>query len=87
MDLVNSRTYPQRTVPMNDIPKFLQEPLLCSSSFFGLEIPLVSLKVPKFSGTTLGEDTKGVMGTYQRSKTGSPVLVHLLSWKASYAFE
>ena len=86
MDL-DSKTYPQRTVPMNNIPEILQEPLLCSPSFFGLEIPLVSLNVPKFSDTTLGEDTKGVMGTYQRSKTGSPVLVHLLSWKASYAFE
>ena len=63
---------------MNGVPEILEEPLLCSSSFFGLEVPLVSLEVPVFSGASLQEDVKGIVGTYQKSKTGSLALVHPL---------
>ena len=38
-------TYPKWTVPTNDIPEILEEPLLWSSSFFRHEIPLVSLGI------------------------------------------
>lgn len=44
---------------MNDVPEILEEPLLRSSSLFGLEIPLVSLKVPKISGTNLRKGSRG----------------------------
>ena len=37
-----TKTYPEWTVPANDVPEILEEPLVPSSSFSGLEIPLVS---------------------------------------------
>ena len=69
-----SCTYPKRPVPTDDIPQILEEPLLCRSSFFGLEIPLVSLCVPAFS--VIDPREAWGVGTYRKSKMGSPVLVH-----------
>jgi hypothetical protein len=53
-------TYPKRTVPTNDVPKILEEPLLWSSSFFGQEIPHVSLGVFTFSVINSQEGVKGL---------------------------
>jgi len=41
--------YPERTVPTDNVPELLEEPLLRSSNLFGHEIPLVSLEVSTFS--------------------------------------
>ena len=41
---IKNATYPKGTVPTDDIPEILEEPLLRSSSFLGQEIPPVSLK-------------------------------------------
>jgi len=73
-------TYPKRTVPTNDVPEFLEEPPLHSSSFFELNIPLVSLKASTFSVISHREEVKGLccpLGTYRRSKMGSPAQAHL----------
>ena len=51
-------TYPQRAVPMNDIPEIFEEPLLRSSTLFGFEIPLVSLRIFAFSSIGLCEEVK-----------------------------
>ena len=51
-------TYPQRTIPTNDIPEILEEPLLRHSSIFGQKIPLVSLKVFALSALDPQEKVK-----------------------------
>ena len=65
---------------MNDIPEVLEEPLLRSSGRLYQDIPLVPLKVFVFSVTDTRAEWKGITydppETYQRSKTGSPVLVY-----------
>ena len=35
-------TYPERTIPADDVPELLEKPLIRCSSLSGLEIPLVS---------------------------------------------
>ena len=47
---VKNETYTERTVQTNDVSKFVKESLLYLSSF-GLEIPLMSLKVLTVSAT------------------------------------
>ena len=49
--LIKGKTHTKRTVPTNDIPKVLEELPCYSSGFFGLNIPLVSLKVFTLSAT------------------------------------
>jgi len=43
--LIAGEAYPERTLPTNDVPELLEEPLLDSPDFFGHEIPLVSLNL------------------------------------------
>jgi len=73
-------TYPKRTVPTNDVPELLEEPLLRPANFFSHEIPLVSLNDLVFSATDPPEEGErievGPLGTYQKSRTGLPALVH-----------
>jgi len=53
------RAYPENAVPTNDIPEFLEESLLRSSSFFREKIPLVSLEAFTFSTVLQEEVIKG----------------------------
>jgi len=55
---MQGETYPKRAVPANDVPEFLKEPLLCSSSFFDQEVPLVSLRVVTLSTIDLQEKVR-----------------------------
>jgi len=55
-------TYPKRTVHTNDIPKILEESPLHSSSFFGLNIPLVSLNGSTLSPIGIGGGEGGPVG-------------------------
>ena len=50
--------HPKGTVTTSDVPEILEEPLIRCSSFFGLDIPLVSLKVFAFSPVNLLEEVK-----------------------------
>ena len=62
---------------MNDIPEIFEELPLRSSTIFGLEIPLVSLRVFAFSFIDFHKgvkETKLAPRTYQKSRTGSRVL-------------
>ena len=72
-------THAKRTVQTDNVSEVLEKPLLHLSSS-GLEIPLVSLKVFTVSGIDSRERVKGAeltaLETYQKSKTGSPVLVY-----------
>ena len=67
--------YPKRTVPMNGIPKILEESLLCPSSIFALYIPLVSLKGFTFSAVDLQEKVEGAKFIL-RGHTENPRWVH-----------
>ena len=64
---------------MNDIPEIFEEPLLRSSTLFGFEIPLVSLRIFAFSSIGLCEEVKKLgcpPAPYRKSRTGLPVLGH-----------
>jgi len=39
---IENETYPERTVPADDVPEILEEPLIRRSGLSSLEIPLVS---------------------------------------------
>jgi len=72
-------THPKGTVPTDNVPEVLEEPLLHSSSFFSREIPLVSLKVFTLSAIGRQEEIRDEFdppGTYQKSKTGLSALVY-----------
>ena len=75
---VEGETYPKRTVPTNDVPKSLKEPPLCSSSFLGLKIPLVSLKVFTLSAICHRREVRGARSTHW-GHTEDPRWVHR-SW-------
>jgi len=57
--LIKDKTHPKRAVPTNDVTEGLEELPRCPSSFFGLNIPLVSLKVFTISAAGLWEGVKG----------------------------
>ena len=67
-------TYPKRTVPTNDVPEILEEPLLYSSSIFGQDIPLVSLGGFRSSSTDVRRRER-VKSTL-RGRTKNPRWVH-----------
>ena len=76
---VEGETYPKWAVPTNNVPESLEEPPFCSSSFFDLKIPLVSLIRSRSVLHVTGRGGKGLvnpLGTYRKSKMGSPVPVH-----------
>ena len=70
-----SVAYPKRTIPTNSIPEILEEPLLCPSSVFALEIPLVTLKGFALSAVDLQDEVERA-GLTLRGHTENPRWVH-----------
>ena len=70
-----SETHSKRTIPTNDVPEILEEPLLYPSSFFSLEIPLVSWKVFAVSAIDSREGVKG-SGSTILERTKNPRWVY-----------